>query len=103
MPGTRLSDIDERVIGARIPFHVQYACLYWVDHLQQAGDTEREILIMRERCRVIGFFQRHFLHWLEALSLIRKVSEAVVAMASLCSIPKVNATQIALQILAMLY
>ena len=90
LPGTRVSDIDESRIGARIPFHAQYACLYWVDHLQQASDTEQEILIMREGCRVIEFFQRHFLHWLEALSLIRKMSEAVVAMASLCSMTKVS-------------
>lgn len=92
MPGTCHSDIDENRIGACIPFHVQYACLYWVGHLQQAGHTEQESFIMREDCQAIKFFQCHFLHWLEALSLISKISEAVLTMTSLCSIPKVNNT-----------
>ena len=83
-PGTRLSDIDESTVGALIPFHAQYAGLYWVDHLQQAGHTEQESLIIREDCRAIEFFKRHFHHWLELLSLIDKVSEAVIAMTSLC-------------------
>ena len=56
MPGTRLTDIDESRIGARIPFHAQYACLYWVGHLQQASYTEQEGFIMREGCQAFEFF-----------------------------------------------
>ena len=92
MPGTHLSEIKEIRIAAYVPFHAQYACLYWIDHLQQASHTEQESFITSEGCQAIEFFQRHFLHWIEALSLISKVSEAIRALTSLCSIPKVNAT-----------
>ena len=55
-----------------MPSHVQYACQYWIDHLQK-GDLS--LLDVR---RVYEFFKTHFLHWLEALSLISKLSEAVL-------------------------
>ena len=91
-PGICLSDVNETRIGAHIPFHAQYACLYWVEHLQQASPTNQETLFLREGCQVYTFFECHFLHWLEALGLMSKVSEAVLAIKSLCSIPRVNAT-----------
>ena len=97
MPATRLSEIEESRTGSLIPFYAQYACLYWVHHLQKASHIEQASLIMREDCQTMDFFQHHFLHWLETLSLISKLSEAVLAMTSLCSIPQVNATENALQ------
>ena len=99
MPGTRLDEIDVSRIEPSIPFHAQYACLYWVDHLQKASHIGQEGLVMCKDCQTMDFFQRHFLHWLEALSLISKVSEAVIAITSLCSVPKVNAAENALQVL----
>ena len=92
-PGIRPSDVNETRIGAYIPFHAQYACLYWVDHLQQSSPTKQETPFLREGCQVYTFFEDHFLHWLEALGFMSKVSEAVLAIKSLCSIPRVNATQ----------
>lgn len=91
-PGICLGDFDETRIETYLPFHIQYACLHWVDHLQQAGPTEQETLLLGEDCRVFGFFKRHFLHWLEALSLMRKVSEGVLAINSLCSTLRVSVT-----------
>ena len=92
-PGFRLHDVEKGSIGARIPLYAQYACLYWVDHLQQAGSTKQETLTLGENCQVLGFFKYHFLHWLEALSLMSKLSEAVLAMKILGSIPKVSASR----------
>lgn len=92
-PGIGLSDVDTCRIEAHIPFHAQYACLYWVDHLQEASPTTQETLLLRAGCQVYGFLQRHLLHWLEALGFMSKVSEAVLAIKSLWSIPRVNATQ----------
>jgi len=87
------SDVDASRIIAHIPFHAQYACLYWVDHLQQASPTTQETLLLNAGCQVYEFFQRHFLHWLEALGFMSRVSEAVLVIKSLRSIPRVNATQ----------
>ena len=92
-PGTCLSEVDKTRIGTRIPFHAQYACLYWVDHLKQASPALQKTLLLRKDCEVYGFFQHHFLHWLEALSLIKEVSKAKSAIESLCSIPRVSASQ----------
>lgn len=92
-PGYRLSDVEQTSIGANIPFHAQYACLYWVHHLRQAGWTEQETLALGEYPQVFGFFRDHFLHWLEALSLMSKLSTAVLAINLLSSLPKVNTSQ----------
>ena len=92
-PGFPFSDVEQSSIRARIPSYIQYACLYWADHLQQAGSTKQETLTLREDCQVLEFFRTHFLHWLEALSLMGKLSEAVLAIKSLGSIHRVNHSQ----------
>lgn len=48
--GVCLSDVNESRIRAYIQFHTQYACFYWVDHLQQASPTKQETLFLREGC-----------------------------------------------------
>ena len=92
-PGFRLRDVEQSSINDHIPFYVQYACLYWVDHLQQADSTNQETLTLREDCQVLKFFEIHFLHWLEALILLSKLSEAVLVIKSLGSIEKVNTSE----------
>ena len=91
--GFRLSDLEQSSLGDHIPFHVQYACLYWVDHLRQAGSTKQEILNLGEDSQVLNFFEIHFLHWLEALILMSNLSEAVLAIKSLGSIPSVSTSE----------
>ncbi|KAI9782132.1 MAG: hypothetical protein M1839_005479 [Geoglossum umbratile] len=65
------SDIESGVVGRCLPTELQYACRYWVYHLQHSdisvcdGDEAHQ------------FIQKHFLHWLEALSLIGRVNESV--------------------------
>ena len=92
-PGFSLGDVEQSSIRAHIPFYAQYACLYWADHLQQAGSTKQETLTLREDCQVLQFFKTHFLHWLEALSLMGKLSKAVLGIESLYSIHRVNLFQ----------
>lgn len=67
-----------------LPSHVQYACRYWVEHLQQS-DIE-----LCDNGQVHKFLEEHFLYWLEALSLIRKMSDGVVMMRTLESILTVS-------------
>jgi hypothetical protein len=67
-----------------LPAELQYACRYWVQHLQKSG------LHPHDDGPVHIFLQEHLLHWLEALSLMRKTSEAVLAITFLESIIRVN-------------
>jgi hypothetical protein len=61
---------------------VQYACLYWVQHLQRSG--------ARLYDQVHQFLQEHLLHWLEAISCMQKTSEGILALTSLESIVSVS-------------
>ncbi|THY40394.1 WD40 repeat-like protein [Aureobasidium pullulans] len=76
MCGLRHPGVDSKQIGREtlekyFPSHVQYACRYWVMHLVDSGRT------IDEQARVISFFKEKFLYWLEALSWIGRVTEAV--------------------------
>ncbi|KAH6883591.1 hypothetical protein B0T10DRAFT_445998 [Thelonectria olida] len=70
-PGTSRSSISAQDINSRIPLEVQYACLHWVYHMQQAG------MVVDDNSKVYGFLLNHFLHWLEGLSLIGRASESL--------------------------
>lgn len=63
-PGTLTTEVGGGKVDQRLPAHVQYACQYWTDHLRLSSTS----LIYEGH--VLTFFQQHFLHWLEALSLI---------------------------------
>ncbi|PWI65022.1 hypothetical protein PCL_07434 [Purpureocillium lilacinum] len=70
-PGTPRSAVEQHRIDASIPPEVQYASLYWVYHLREGGDPACH-------CEpVISFLKRHFLHWMESLSLIGRSRESV--------------------------
>ncbi|KAH8714805.1 putative WD-repeat protein [Phaeosphaeriaceae sp. PMI808] len=70
-PGMLRSEMDESRITTRLPPELQYACRYWVDHLERSqrgiedGDTTHH------------FLEKHFLHWLEAMSLINETNLCV--------------------------
>ncbi|KAI0543145.1 hypothetical protein GGR58DRAFT_10947 [Xylaria digitata] len=70
-PGTRCAHIDWQIISDKLPSEVQYACQYWVYHIQEAGNY------LLDFDQVHRFFQQHFLHWLEALSLIGTASASL--------------------------
>ena len=76
-PGVFVRDVEHDRIGQCLPAELQYACHYWVQHLQE---SETQLL---DNGQVHVFLQEHLLHWLEALSLTRKTSEGVLAITSL--------------------
>jgi hypothetical protein len=85
MPGVLTSEVESNTVSHCLPGHVQYACRYWVDHLQRGkiglcGDNEQ----------VHKFLKEHFLHWLEALSLIGKMPEGVFMIEALQSMLTVS-------------
>jgi hypothetical protein len=70
-PGTPYASIDPQIIAKKLPPEVQYACQYWVYHVQQAKSYPFD------NDEVYRFLQEHFLHWLEALSLIGRAAESL--------------------------
>jgi len=70
-PAKLLIEINKHTIDACIPSDIQYACQYWVYHLKQGRG------IICDDDQVHSFLTRHFLHWLEALSLIGRLSESI--------------------------
>jgi hypothetical protein len=76
-PGTLVADVESVQIEKFLPPEVQYACLYWIQHLQKS-DAQ-----LRDNDQVHQFLRVHLLHWLEALSWIRKTSDGILAIYSL--------------------
>jgi len=78
-PGALVNEVEQDTVTECIPMELQYACLYWVQHAQKSG------IRLEDDGQVHAFLHNHLLHWLEALSLIQKTSEAVLALISLDS------------------
>jgi hypothetical protein len=62
---------------------VRYFCLYWVDHLLDCQSTEDTIKDLKVSGQVYSFLCQYFLYWLEALSLLRSMSEGIVMIRKL--------------------
>ena len=85
-PGTFASAVESCRIEQYLPPDLQYACRYWVQHLQR---SEYHLV---DDCQVHKFLQEHLLHWLEALSLMGKLSEAIQIVTALQSMLTVSKT-----------
>ena len=83
-PGTPRSAVEPQKIDAFLPSEVQYACLYWVYHTQKAA------IHLADGGQVYGFLIHHFLHWIEALSLIGRLSESLGLIKALQSLLQVS-------------
>jgi hypothetical protein len=76
-PGSQVSQVKSSLIEKCLPPEVQYACLYWVQHLQKSGSQ------VYDGEEAHQFLQAHLLHWLEALGWMGKTSEGIQAILSL--------------------
>lgn len=79
-PGTRRAEVSAQDVAHHIPPEMAYACSYWPWHL--ANSRER----LCDDGKVHRFLQRHFLHWLEVLSWLGRLSSAVGHIGELLSI-----------------
>ncbi|KAL6712638.1 hypothetical protein ACN47E_000515 [Coniothyrium glycines] len=79
-PGFSISNLSEKEVSHSLSPELQYASRYWIDHLQQS----QQILVDGSPVHV--FLQEHFLHWLEAMSLIRDSSRCVHLIESLIEV-----------------
>ena len=84
LPGTLASEVDDNQIEQFIPEELRYACSYWVQHLQESKSP------LLDNGDVHLFLRKHLLFWLEALSLLKKISEGIIALISLENLVKVN-------------
>jgi hypothetical protein len=76
-PGSQASQVESSRLQKCLPPEVQYACLYWAQHLQRSGSQAYD----GEKAH--RFLQAHLLHWLEALGWMGKTSEGIQAILSL--------------------
>ncbi|TVY73353.1 Vegetative incompatibility protein HET-E-1, partial [Lachnellula suecica] len=83
-PGSQAGQVEESHLQECLPPEVQYACLYWVQHLQGGG---LQVCDGEEAHR---FLQVHVLHWLEALGWMGKASEGIQAILSLEAYVSIN-------------
>lgn len=76
-------------VDSYLPESVQYACLYWTDHLEEIDFDRRNEAGLHDDGHVHLFFQKHFLHWLEALGLLGGlyvVEESIETLESLFNV-----------------
>jgi len=79
--GTLAKDVTPESVRQCLPMELQYACLYWFQHLQKSETR------LQDNGQVHIFLRNHFLHWLEA-TILMKTSEAVLALISLDSVDR---------------
>ncbi|KAJ5430460.1 hypothetical protein N7491_007476 [Penicillium cf. griseofulvum] len=72
--------IQKEVIHKHLPGDLEYACLYWVSHLEQSKKR------IKDGDRVHCFLESHFLHWLEALALLKQISGIINSIETLAAL-----------------
>jgi hypothetical protein len=80
------SSIDDAKLPDPDPLAVAwYACIYWVDHLHdwQSNDNIKHPDVFQDGGIIGDFLRQHYLHWLEALSLCRSMSQGISSMTKL--------------------
>ena len=89
-PGIVIYEIEPGRVARCLSAPVQYACCYWVNHLLHSRGCDAGSVIPRDKEEVQAFLNRAFLHWVEALSLIDKISEGIAMVTELDSVIQVS-------------
>ncbi|KAJ1323836.1 ankyrin repeat domain-containing protein 50 [Microdochium nivale] len=76
-PGAAHTSISQQRLDACIPQEVQYACRFWTSHAQEAGKD------LAKNDEMESFLLVHFLHWVEAMALLRRARETIQAVMAL--------------------
>jgi hypothetical protein len=75
-----------------IPKDLAYSCTYWLAHLQCILDLQP--LEQAEASQVMGFFDRHILHWIECVALLGRLEESVHLLRQIEVSPRVCSSQL---------
>lgn len=62
---------------------VCYSCIYWIEHFVNSVPKDSGESGVQDAGQVYDFLEQRFLHWLEALSLLRNISEGIIQMSKL--------------------
>jgi hypothetical protein len=73
------SDVTKCSINHHLPPELQYACHYWTQHLVQSQHPVTMLV------KAFLFLKVHFLHWVEAMSILGIMSEVMGVIKSLQS------------------
>lgn len=68
---------------------IQYACVFWADHLASNGESHEYTRALADGREVFTFLKDRLLHWLESLSLLGKLPEGMQLIQKLLRIAKV--------------
>jgi hypothetical protein len=67
---------------------LRYSCAFWLTHLREA--IKANPANSKELCdHGLRFLREHYLHWLESLSLLNKLSEGIASIRELLGLLKV--------------
>ncbi|KAK1595384.1 WD40-repeat-containing domain protein [Colletotrichum navitas] len=64
----------------------RYSCVYWVYHFADGAPSGQE----QDSGLVYAFLKQHYLHWLEALSLLGSISEGILQVSKLAHLPEAS-------------
>jgi hypothetical protein len=88
IPGRLVTEVDKSQIQQCLPPEVQYACLYWIQHVQKSN------VQLHDDDFVHQFLKTQVLHWLEAMSWMGKISEVIREIILLESIVDVSVNRL---------
>jgi hypothetical protein len=86
-PGTRIQEAKRKIKDSILP-QIAYACEYWIEHLSACLPASDGIL--SDNGKAHSFLQKHTLHWLEAMSLLNRIPDAIAATQRLHSMLTVS-------------
>lgn len=87
-PGSSALEARADILNRRMPRHLQYACYHWMSHLAGAGPEVIEPEL-DNNSHIHEFLQQKFLHWLEAMSILGAMAQAVSMIIELANMVKV--------------
>jgi NACHT domain len=70
--------LDPSNVHGELPQDLAYACLFWIEHICMV--TDDEVLIMKH---LDDFLHQHLLHWIEAMSILKRSRETITLLDSL--------------------
>jgi hypothetical protein len=84
VPGKLRSEVSQQTINTHLSPAIQYACQYWVHHLNESKYN------IEDDGLVHTFLTGYLLHWLEALSLLGRLSDGVLLIRTLLHAAQVS-------------
>ncbi|KAF5500023.1 Vegetative incompatibility protein HET-E-1 [Colletotrichum aenigma] len=93
-PGSYIEDIPPPNLGPLAS--LKYSSTHWVDHLEHSNPADSLTCVdLKDNNSVHTFLKCHYLHWLEAQSLLKGMPQAVVTMQKLQALIGSMETQLA--------